>query len=1111
MSIQISIQSLLRAVTATSFLAIGIFGVAQVPTFGGNAQHTNVYTTSAGDLNNVIWQATIDSSGSSSIERYAQPLVSANNTVIVPVRTSSTNVKLNLYDGASGFLKHTINTDYVLTNNLFKPPYEPVLCGTRLYYPGAGGTIYYIDNIDGTPTAPTQLCFYGLSTYQSDTTGFNTNVFVDSPITADSQGNLFFGFRIFGTVGPFTVPSGQYVGGYARIGSNGSGTYVMAGSMTADTLMTVDVPNAAPALSNDESTLYVFARDPADAGNAYICGLDSATLATKYERFITDPRPTNGLARPGESLTSSTVIAPDGDVYMGLTTGNPVDGERGVLAHYSGDLSREKTPGAFGADATPGIVPASMVPGYTGKSSYLLFCLYNNYYLNQPYDDGGDGINKVAILDPNDETQIDWHPAEAGMVEMREVLTAIGCTPDAANSSVKNADLWWSVTAPAVNPSTDSIFFTSSDGRAYRWDLNDDSLGQCLELTGLSVDNQSLPTCIGPQGTVYAISGNTLFAINDVPSTFITMQSSLPDMRGALYNDGIQLSVHVVGNNSGATGTVTFTDKTYRNFTSVVSTLGTVTLVHGNATLTLNPGDLDAGGPDSFNGNNFITATYSGDDNHAPASTTLVQKVHFYSPYPTIQTTPVTHPLYGQPLNVLIEEQPTASGADLPTGMVALSDSSAVLSQQYLVSNGNTTFTLSALKAGNHTLIASYTGDTEYTRAEISSVVTIYDGTTTSISASPNPGVYGQSVQLSAQVLPADAGAGTPSGSVQFFVDNASVGSANTGASGNASLSVNTLSPGAHTVYATFTGAAGWDPSTSASISEQINEGTATSVMVQPTPSMVTQLVTITATVSAADSGAGTPSGSVAFADNGANLGSANVDSSGHATITTSALGFGNRTITASFIGASGWANSNGQIVTVVRDSTTTTVTSSQNPGLSGQPLTFTAAVVSTHGVGTPTGIVSFTDNGSFLANVPLDGTGHAAFTTSTLSLGNHSIGAAYAATAAWMPSSGSLSEFVNDGTPPSVPQNVTANPGPIKGQITIQWSASTDPDDPVNHYEVWSSKKASGSFTLSGRPVTTSFVDSPGHNQARFYFVVAVDSHGNRSANSVIVSAKGL
>src|SRR4029078_3298601 len=77
----------------------------------------------------------------------------------------------------------------------------------------------------------------------------------------------------------------------------------------------------------------------------------------------------------------------------------------------------------FGRDYPTGIVPASLVPSYTGSSSYLLFSKYNDYA-------GADGrrINPVALRHPN-ATQIDPHSSAAGLVEMREVLTLIGPTP----------------------------------------------------------------------------------------------------------------------------------------------------------------------------------------------------------------------------------------------------------------------------------------------------------------------------------------------------------------------------------------------------------------------------------------------------------------------------------------------------------------------------------------------------------------------------------------------------------------------------------------------------------------------------------------------------------
>src|SRR5207244_13354108 len=74
---------------------------------------------------------------------------------------------------------------------------------------------------------------------------------------------------------------------------------------------------------------------------------------------------------------------------------------RGWLDHFHYDPATQqfttKPTGGFGWDITPSLVPASMVPSYTGTSPYLLMTKYNNYASH-----GGNGVNKLAILDPND-------------------------------------------------------------------------------------------------------------------------------------------------------------------------------------------------------------------------------------------------------------------------------------------------------------------------------------------------------------------------------------------------------------------------------------------------------------------------------------------------------------------------------------------------------------------------------------------------------------------------------------------------------------------------------------------------------------------------------------
>ena len=193
--------------------------------------------------------------------------------------------------------------------------------------------------------------------------------------------------------------------------------------------------------------LFTWWRRATAPAQGYLIGLDSTTLATKHRVFLTDPRNGNGAVISDDS-TASPMVAPDNDVYIGIL-GNPGNGSRGFLLRFSGDLTVEKTPGGFGWDYTPAIVPASMVPSYQGPSSYLIFAKYNNY---AGFGDG-DGVNRIALLDPN-ATQIDPHPSADGLVEMREVLTVIGPTPDenALSTEFPYAVREWCINTAAVNP-----------------------------------------------------------------------------------------------------------------------------------------------------------------------------------------------------------------------------------------------------------------------------------------------------------------------------------------------------------------------------------------------------------------------------------------------------------------------------------------------------------------------------------------------------------------------------------------------------------------------------------------------------------------------------------
>src|SRR5207245_4717066 len=127
-----------------------------------------------------------------------------------------------------------------------------------------------------------------------------------------------------------------------------------------------------------------------------------------------------------------------------------------------------------------------------------------------------------------------------------------------------------------------------------------------------------------------------------------------------------------------------------------------------------------------------------------------------------------------------------------------------------------------------------------------------------------------------------------------------------------------------------------------------------TTVLSTANPPASGQSVTFTATVSVTLPGstaAGYPTGTVIFSDGGTSIGQGTLSTTGgvtRATFSTSSLTFGSHTITASYAGNSNFLTSTGTFTQTVNNSsmtTTTAVTSSANPSVFGQLVTFTATV----------------------------------------------------------------------------------------------------------------------------------------------------------------------
>ena len=118
------------------------------------------------------------------------------------------------------------------------------------------------------------------------------------------------------------------------------------------------------------------------------------------------------------------------------------------------------------------------------------------------------------------------------------------------------------------------------------------------------------------------------------------------------------------------------------------------------------------------------------------------------------------------------------------------------------------------------------------------------------------------------------------------------------------------------------------------------------------------------------------------------------------------------------------------------KQATSLAVSSSANPSVFGQAVTLTATVSASSGSGVPTGTVTFSDGANTLGAVPLNSSGAATLTASSLAIAAHPIAVAYSGDNGFFASNGSLTENVSYGTCPLYDQTRSAPSGaafPIK------------------------------------------------------------------------------
>ncbi|MFZ1700807.1 MAG: Ig-like domain repeat protein [Pyrinomonadaceae bacterium] len=371
------------------------------------------------------------------------------------------------------------------------------------------------------------------------------------------------------------------------------------------------------------------------------------------------------------------------------------------------------------------------------------------------------------------------------------------------------------------------------------------------------------------------------------------------------------------------------------------------------------------------------------------------------------------------------------------------------------------------LSVGSHTINVNYGGDVQFSASTDSVVQTVSKAptTTTITSDNPDPSVFGQTITVNFAVAVPPPGAGTPTGNVVVTISGGAETCLGTVASGTCNIMLNAV--GNRVLTATYQGDANFLTSNDTEPHRVDKADTTTAVASSLNPSTFGQSVTFTATVAAKPPGAGTPTGTVTFNIDGnlycINTPLANVGGMQKASCTQAglpALPAGNRVVVAIYNGDMNFNGSAGSLAggqLVNKADTTTAITSdTPDPSLVNQPYTVNwTTLVTTPGVGTPTGDVTVSDGTGGTCSAPVM-TGTCDLTSTTV--GNKTLVATY-------PGDDNFNGSVSAGEPHAVNLQITGTVRQFPAMAPVSGATVTLATCAVAS----TSTNASGVFTFEG------------------------------------------
>jgi hypothetical protein len=558
--------------------------------------------------------------------------------------------------------------------------------------------------------------------------------------------------------------------------------------------------------------------------------------------------------------------------------------------------------------------------------------------------------------------------------------------------------------------------------------------------------------------TFYAVyTGDTNFKVSTSPTVSTAVSTSTVTTTLAL---NVNPNPPVSGSVTTLTATVSQTGSTSRpsgtvNFYEDNALLGSMPLTSSTGTATLSTTALSGTIAHTF------FAVYSGDPifkaSTAPTVTTAATSTK------ATTTTIVSAASGSVPVGGTVALTGTITPSSIvnstpPTGTITFSSAQGTLCVAGVGSNtGSCTATLTT--SGTQSIIATYSGDNNYSGSVSAAAATVTVGATSAggvliAAVSPSSSImYGGTVTLSSTLTPTTAVTGGPAGTITFALSGTVTAAFTTALISNGSTSASatdaipTPVPGTYIVTATCASTNVTCTGLSATASLTVIKGnTVTTLVASPTSPLAGQTTTFTATVAPATTpnpSALAPTGTVMFFVNGVATPESVIN--GVATFNTVLTATTGNFVTAVYSGDTNWnGSSSSQLDVIIAPiPTTSSMTANETTALYTANIVLTDAVIVAPTTLTPfppapIGTVTFYDlyNGqttllgtaSLTTVVPGDSI--AQLSTTGLLKGTHLITALFNANTTFASSSATITINITDYTVAFSPQTLNLSRG---------------------------------------------------------------------------------